>query len=101
MWVVDKTKTAMGKRMIRSWIERPLMSVNQITKRQNAIGELADNPIKRDKIRNSLAGISDIERLTSRIAYGTANAKELKALENTLKGFRKLKQRFPKMHQPC
>jgi len=91
LWVVDKTKTAMGKRMIRSWIERPLMSVNQITKRQNAIGELADNPIKRDKIRNSLAGISDIERLTSRIAYGTANAKELKALQNTLKRLPEIK----------
>ncbi len=91
LWVVDKTKTAMGKRMIRSWIERPLMSVNQITKRQNAIGELADNPMKRDKIRNSLAGISDIERLTSRIAYGTANAKELKALQNTLKRLPEIK----------
>ncbi len=91
LWVVDKTKTAMGKRMIRSWIERPLMSVNQITKRQNAIGELADNPIKRDKIRISLAGISDIERLTSRIAYGTANAKELKALQNTLKRLPEIK----------
>lgn len=91
LWVVDKTKTAMGKRMIRSWIERPLMSVNQITKRQNAIGELADNPMKRDKIRNSLAGISDIERLTSRIAYGTANAKELKALQNTLKRIPEIK----------
>ncbi|MDE5995948.1 MAG: DNA mismatch repair protein MutS, partial [Eubacterium sp.] len=91
LWVVDKTKTAMGKRMIRSWIERPLMSVNQITKRQNAIGELADNPIKRDKIRNSLAGISDIERLTSRIAYGTANAKELKALQNTLRRLPEIK----------
>ena len=84
LWVIDKTKTAMGKRMIRSWIERPLMSVNKITKRQNAIGELADNPIKRDKIRNSLAGISDIERLMTRIAYGTANAKELKALQATI-----------------
>ncbi|MDE6752519.1 MAG: DNA mismatch repair protein MutS [Eubacterium sp.] len=91
LWVVDKTKTAMGKRMIRSWIERPLMSVNQITKRQNAIGELADNLMKRDKIRNSLAGISDIERLTSRIAYGTANAKELKALQNTLKRLPEIK----------
>ena len=84
LWVIDKTKTAMGKRMIRSWIERPLMSVNKITKRQNAIGELADNPMKRDKIRNSLAGISDIERLMTRIAYGTANAKELKALQATI-----------------
>ncbi|MDE6385190.1 MAG: DNA mismatch repair protein MutS, partial [Eubacterium sp.] len=84
LWVIDKTKTAMGKRMIRNWLERPLMSVQKITKRQNAIGELADNPMKRDKIRASLAGINDIERLMTRIAYGTANAKELKALQNTI-----------------
>ncbi len=84
LWVIDKTKTAMGKRMIRNWLERPLMSVQKITKRQNAIGELSDNPMKRDKIRVALAGINDIERLMTRIAYGTANAKELKALQNTI-----------------
>ena len=84
LWVLDKTKTAMGKRMIRNWLERPLMSVQKITKRQNAIGELSDNPMKRDKIRVALAGINDIERLMTRIAYGTANAKELKALQNTI-----------------
>lgn len=84
LWVIDKTKTAMGKRMIRSWLERPLMSISKITKRQNAIGELADNPEKRDKLRSSLSGINDIERLMTRITYGTANAKELKALESTI-----------------
>ena len=84
LWVIDKTKTAMGKRMIRNWLERPLMSVQKITKRQNAIGELSDNPMKRDKIRVALAGINDIERLMTRIAYGNANAKELKALQNTI-----------------
>ena len=84
LWVLDKTKTAMGKRMIRNWIERPLMSVSKITKRQNAVGELADNPEKRDNLRNALSGIKDIERLMTRIAYGTANAKELKTLELTI-----------------
>lgn len=84
LWVIDKTKTAMGKRMIRSWLERPLMSAAKITKRQNAIGELADDTQLRDKIRNALSGINDIERLMTRIAYSTANAKELKSLEATL-----------------
>lgn len=84
LWVIDKTKTAMGKRMIRSWLERPLMSVQKITKRQNAVGELADSPVMRDKVRTSLAGINDMERLMSRIAYGTVNAKELKSLQNTI-----------------
>lgn len=84
LWVVDKTKTAMGKRMIRSWIERPLMSISRIVKRQNAVGELADSPILLDGVRSSLTGVSDIERLMTRIVYGTANAKELKSLQFTI-----------------
>ncbi len=84
LWVIDKTKTAMGKRMIKSWIERPLMSIPKIVKRQNSVGELADNPMLRDAIREALAGVSDIERLMTRIVYGTANAKELKSLESTI-----------------
>ena len=84
LWVIDKTKTSAGKRMIRSWLERPLMSVAKITKRQNAVGELADSPMLRDEVRQALTGISDIERLLTRIVYSTANAKELKSLQLTL-----------------
>ena len=84
LWVIDKTKTAMGKRMIKSWLERPLMSIPKIVKRQNAVGELADNPKMRDSVRECLAGINDIERLMTRIVYGTANAKELKSLQYTI-----------------
>lgn len=84
LWVIDLTKTAMGKRMIKSWLERPLMSITKITKRQNAVGELADSPMLRDSVRDSLTGINDIERLMTRIAYGTANAKELKSLQATI-----------------
>ena len=91
LWVVDKTKTAMGKRMIRNWLERPLMSISKITKRQNAVGELADSAELRDKARSALSGINDIERLMTRIAYGTANAKELKALEATIDKLPELK----------
>ena len=60
------------------------MSVSQISKRQNAVGELADNPELRDNIRRGLTGVSDIERLLARIAYSAANAKELKSLEATI-----------------
>ena len=84
LWVIDKTRTAMGKRMIKSWLERPLMSAARIVKRQNAVGELADNPIMRDSVRETLTGVSDIERLMTRIVYGTANAKELKSLQTTI-----------------
>lgn len=92
LWVLDKTKTAMGKRMIRNWLERPLMSAAKITRRQNAVGELADNPEMRDKTRAALTGISDIERLMARIAYSTANAKELKSLQATCERLPKIKE---------
>lgn len=84
LWVIDKTRTAMGKRMIRSWLERPLMSIQLITKRQNAVGELADSPMLLDEVRDCLMGVNDIERLMTRIVYGTANAKELKSLQFTI-----------------
>lgn len=91
LWVLDKTKTPMGRRMIRNWLERPLMSAAQIIKRQNAVGELADNPELRDKLRTSFSGISDMERLMTRIAYSTANAKELKSLQQTVQRLPQIK----------
>lgn len=84
LWIIDKTKTAMGKRMIKAWLERPLLSVAKIVKRQNAVSELVDNPAVRDALREAMTGISDMERLITRIVYSTANAKELKSLENTI-----------------
>lgn len=92
LWVIDKTRTAMGKRMIKSWLERPLMSITKIVKRQNAVGELADSPMLRDTVRNALTGVSDIERLMTRIVYGTANAKELKSLQLTIERLPSVKE---------
>ena len=92
LWVIDKTKTAMGKRMIKSWIERPLLSIPKIVKRQNAVGELVDSPMMRDDIRESLTGVNDIERLMTRIVYGTANAKELKSLQYTIEKLPEIKK---------
>lgn len=92
LWVIDKTKTAMGKRMIKSWIERPLMSIPKIVKRQNAVGDLVDSPMMRDDIRESLTGVNDIERLMTRIVYGTANAKELKSLQYTIEKLPEIKK---------
>ena len=92
LWVIDNTKTAMGKRMLRSWLERPLISVSQISKRQNAVGELVDEPMLRDEIKELLTGVNDIERLMSRIAYGTANAKELRSLCATVERLPALKE---------
>ena len=80
LWLLDNTKTAMGKRMIRSWVEHPLMNVAKILKRQNAIEELVNNTVKRLELSAMLVGIFDIERLMTRIVYGSANARELRSL---------------------
>lgn len=84
LWVLDKTKTAMGKRLIRSWIEQPLVSCAAIIKRQNAVGELHANTMMRLELENALSGISDIERLMTRIVYGSANGRELRNLSSAL-----------------
>ena len=80
LWVLDKTKTPMGKRMIRNVIERPLVNPVRIQARQNAVDELCSDAIMRDDIIHALREISDIERLIARIVYGSANAREIRAL---------------------
>ena len=92
LWVLDKTKTSMGKRMLRSWIEQPLINTAKIIKRHNAVGELVDNPSLRDDLISSFIGCQDLERLITRIAYSTANARELKGLSSTLNLLPQIKQ---------
>lgn len=84
LWVLDKTKTAMGKRLMRSYIEQPLVNCVQIIKRQNAIEELLENPQMCDEVISKLIDVHDIERLITRISYGTANARELRSLVETV-----------------
>jgi len=84
LWVLDKSKTAMGKRKLRSFVERPLLNTVEIDKRLNAVEELFDNTLLRETLIEKLTGIYDIERLMTRIVYGTANAKELLSLSLAL-----------------
>lgn len=84
LWVLDKTKTAMGKRLIRNWLECPLYDVAATTKRLNAVQELCDSTSKRQQLTELLVDIYDIERLMTRVLYNTANAKELLSLKTTL-----------------
>ena len=84
LWVLDRTKTPMGKRLIRAWIEQPLVSVPSVILRQNAVSELFDDTAFRDDIMQLLTGVNDIERILTRVVYGTANAKELRALSQTV-----------------
>lgn len=91
LWVLDKTKTSMGKRLIRSWIEQPLISCGAIIKRQNAVEELVNNTMLRLDIVEALQGILDMERLMTRIVYGTSNARELRSLACAIGKVPKLK----------
>jgi DNA mismatch repair protein MutS len=84
LWVLDKTKTAMGGRLIRSWIERPLLSPVQIGKRHGAVAEMESNAIARGELIHCLNEISDLERLIGRIVYGTAGARDLMGLSTGL-----------------
>ncbi len=81
LWVIDKTKTPMGKRFLRANLEKPLINPTVINKRLNAVSELFEQPILADDLSEQLSGIYDLERLMTRIIYGTSGPRELKALE--------------------
>lgn len=84
LWVLDKTKTAMGARLLRTMIEQPLIEHDEIIKRQNAIAEFNDNVITREEIREYLNPVYDLERLMSKISCKTANPRDLLAFSSSL-----------------
>lgn len=84
LWVLDKTKTAMGARTLRSYIEQPLIDKEEIEKRLDAITELGKDTVSRDEIREYLSPVYDMERLLGRVSYKTANPRDLIAFRNSL-----------------
>ena len=84
LWVLDKTKTAMGGRMLRSYIEQPLIEKAEMERRLDAIEELNRDSVSRDEIREYLNPIYDLERLLSKVTYKTANPRDLIAFRNSL-----------------
>lgn len=85
LWVLDKTKTAMGGRMLRSFVEQPLIEKQEMEDRLDAISELNQDPVTRDEIREYLNPIYDLERLLGRISFKTANPRDLIAFRNSLR----------------
>ncbi len=83
LWVLDKTKTAPGARLLRAWVEHPLLSTRDIATRQGAVAELFGSYMLREDLGAALSGVLDLERLITRIVYGTANAKDLRAVAAT------------------
>ena len=82
--VLDNTKTAMGKRLLRSWIEQPLVQIAPITRRLSAVEELVKSSLLRSDLQELLTEIYDLERIMTRVVYGSANARELRSLYQTL-----------------
>lgn len=89
--VLDKTKTAMGGRLLRKWLEAPLLRIGEITKRQDAVEDLMNHEIMRQDIADTLDGIYDFERILTRIETGTASPKDLVALRESLAVIPRLK----------
>ena len=91
LWVLDKTKTAPGARLLRQWVEHPLLKSSLILKRQDAVEELYNDFIKRQELVTLLDNVLDLERLLTKIIYGTANGKDLRAVCNTISVFPEIK----------
>ena len=84
LWVLDKTKTAMGARTLRSFVEQPLIHREEVIKRLDAVGELKDDAISREEIREYLTPVYDLERLISKISYQSANPRDLIAFKSSI-----------------
>lgn len=91
LWVLDKTKTALGARLLRKWLEMPLKNPNRIVRRQDAVAEFVDDFMLREEIGELFRGVLDVERIMTRILYGSAGGKELRAFSNTISVLPKLK----------
>ena len=84
LWVLDRTETCLGARLLSSWLHRPLIHPAAILRRQEAVAEFYNSFVLREEVRNLLSGVLDLERLTARVVYGTANAKDLRAIAQSI-----------------
>ena len=92
LWVLDKTSTSMGGRLLRRWLNDPLVDVDEINRRLNAVKELKDDIIIRGEVIENLKKVYDIERLAGKMAYGNANARDMVTLKNSLFKLPEVKQ---------
>ena len=100
LWVLDKTKTAMGARTLRKYIEQPLIDRKEIERRLDAVDELKNNAISREEIREYLSPIYDLERLVCKITYQSANPRDLIAFESSLSMLPHIKYILQEMKAP-
>ncbi len=100
LWVLDKTKTAMGARTLRKYVEQPLIHKEEITRRLDAVEELTKNAISREEIREYLNPVYDLERLVSKITYQSANPRDLIAFQSSLSMLPSLRYIMTEMQSP-
>ena len=100
LWVLDKTKTAMGARTLRSYVEQPLIERSEIERRYDAVEEINSRMIDREELREYLRPIHDLERLITRVTYQTANPRDLLALSSSIHMIAPLKKILDDFHSP-
>ena len=100
LWVLDKTHTAMGGRMLRSWLEKPLLDPAEITRRHSAVEELVDSVMVRGELEEALRDVSDLERVQTRIVTGTVNCRDLLGLARGLRALPEVKRQLQKCESP-
>ena len=100
LWVLDKTHTAMGGRMLRSWLEKPLLDPVEITRRHGAVEDLVDNVIIRGELQEALKDVTDLERVMTRIVTGTVNCRDLLGLARGFRALPEVKAQLSKMESP-
>ena len=100
LWVLDKTHTAMGGRMLRSWLEKPLLDPAEIPRRQGAVENLVDSPIVRGELEEALKDVTDLERVMTRIVTGTVNCRDLLGLARGLRALPEVKRQLEQMDSP-
>nr|WP_325216557.1 DNA mismatch repair protein MutS [uncultured Oscillibacter sp.] len=94
LWVLDRTQTSMGGRCLRSWLERPLLNVAAITRRNGAVAALVERTIDREELIAALSGLGDMERLIGRIVYGSAGGRDLAALRSAIEKLPEIRNRL-------
>ena len=100
LWVLDKTQTAMGSRMLRSWLEKPLLDAAEISRRQSAVEELVNSTVCRGELTETLKDVTDLERVVTRIVTGTANCRDLLGLARGLRCLPIVKERLCELDSP-
>ena len=100
LWVLDKTHTAMGGRMLRSWLEKPLLDPVEITRRHAAVEDLVDNTMLRGELEEALRDVTDLERVMTRIVTGTVNCRDLLGLARGLRALPEVKRQLQSCSAP-